>query len=80
MDDAEYKALYGVLSGERTFKEWPKKQNSGLRQRVYKKWKSGQYQLCDIHDPMEGRKQSFAHRAHCNKLHCREKIRSVVHR
>lgn len=56
MDDAEYEALYGVLSGERTFKEWPKKQNSGLRQRVYKKWKSGQYQLCDIHDPMVGSK------------------------
>lgn len=33
-----------------------KKNNSGLRQRVYKKWKSGQYQLCDVHNPMVGSK------------------------
>lgn len=55
MHDAEYETLYGVLNDERTFKEW-KKNNSGLRQRVYKKWKSGQYQLCDVHNPMVGSK------------------------
>lgn len=26
MHDAEYETLYGVLNDERTFKEWPKKQ------------------------------------------------------
>lgn len=54
LDDAEYDALYGILNGDRAFKDWPKKQESGLRQRVYKKWKSGLYQMKDVHDPMAG--------------------------
>lgn len=42
---------------ERTFKERPPQKNSSLRQRImYRKWKSGQYQLCDVHDPMVGSK------------------------
>lgn len=56
MDDVEYQALYGILSGEKSFKEWPKKQDYNLRQKVYKKWKSGQYKMCDIHDPIVGKK------------------------
>ena len=54
LDDTEYDTLYGILSGEKAFKDWPKKQDSDLRQRVYKKWKSGQYEIRDVHDPMVG--------------------------
>ena len=38
----------------KTFKDWPKNQESSLRQRVYKKWKSGQYEMKEVHDPMAG--------------------------
>ena len=52
LDDAEYGALFGILNGDKTFKDWPKNQHSSLRQRVYKKWKSGQYEIKEVHDPM----------------------------
>lgn len=51
-DDAEYRALFGILNGDKKFKDWPKNQESSLRQRVYKKWKSGQYEMKEVHDPM----------------------------
>ena len=54
LGDAEYGALFGILNGDKTFKDWPKNQDSSLRQRVYKKWKSGQYEMKEVHDPMAG--------------------------
>lgn len=54
MDDAECGALFGILNGDKTFKDWPKNQDSSLRQRVYKKWKSGQYEMKEVRDPMAG--------------------------
>ena len=54
LDDAEYGALFGILNGDKTFKDWSKNQDSSLRQRVYKKWKSGQYEMKEVHDPMAG--------------------------
>lgn len=35
-------------------KDWPKTENRALRQRVYRKIKSGQYQVQEVHDPMTG--------------------------
>ena len=52
MDDPEYGALFGILNGDKTFKDWPKNQDSSLRQRVHKKWKSSQYEMKEVHDPM----------------------------
>ena len=49
-------ALYSILSRERMFQDWPKTSDASLRQRVYKKWKSGVYELKDVHDPMVGGK------------------------
>lgn len=54
LDDDVYDALHSILSGERTFQDWPKKCDASLRQRVYKRWKSGVYELKDVHDPMVG--------------------------
>ena len=62
LDDAEYGALYGILNGDKTFKDKPKNQDSSLRQRVYKKWKSGQYELKEFHGPMaENTPQRIVH-------------------
>ena len=55
LDDAEYEVLYGVLSGEKSFENWPKKYNSVLRQRVYRKWKKDQYEIQKIHDKSAGK-------------------------
>ena len=63
--DAEYGALFGILNGDKTFKDWPKNQDSSLRQRVhYKKWKSGQYKMKEAHDPMAG--NTVQHIVHTN--------------
>ena len=54
LEDAEYGPLFGILNGDKTFKDWPRNQDSSLRQRVYKKWKSGQNEMKEVHDPMAG--------------------------
>ena len=64
LDDAEYGALYGILNGDKTFKDKPNNQDSSLRQRVYKKWKSGQYEMKEFHGPMAG--NTLQHILHTN--------------
>lgn len=44
--------MFGILNRDKTFKDWPKNQDSSLRQRVYKKWKSGQCEMKEVHNPM----------------------------
>ena len=56
IDDDVYDALLLVLSGAISlFQDWPKTDDPSLRQRVYRKWKSGFYEIRDVHDPMAGK-------------------------
>jgi len=54
MDETDYDALYSVLVGAKTFGDWPKTDDKELRQRIYRKWKSGLYDVREIHDPNVG--------------------------
>ena len=54
MDDDVYDALHSILTGEKSLHDWPKKDDKGLRQRVYRKLKSDIYAVKDIHDPTVG--------------------------
>ena len=46
MTMSTYDALHSILSGlEKTFQDLPKNSDGSLRQRVYKKWKSGVYEV-----------------------------------
>ena len=80
LDDAEYGALFGILNGDKTFKDWPKNQDSSLRQRVYKKWKSGQYEMKDVHDPMAGNTvQRIVHTNTGSIVIKKSELSSIVH-
>ena len=64
IDDDVYDALLLVLSGARRFQDWPKTDDPSLRQRAYRKWKSGFYEIRDVHDPMAGKIcQRIVHKA-----------------
>ena len=64
IDDDVYDALLLVLSGAIRFQDWPKTDDPSLRQRVYRKWKSGFYEIRDVHDPMAGKIcQRIVHKA-----------------
>ncbi|KAJ7373316.1 hypothetical protein OS493_012907 [Desmophyllum pertusum] len=54
LDDDVYDALFSVLSGTRSFKDWPNNSETNLRQKVYRKWKSDMYEVKEIHDPIVG--------------------------
>ena len=54
LDDDVYDALFSILSGTRTFTDWPKNSEGSLRQRVYRKWKTNLYEVKEIHDPIAG--------------------------
>ena len=54
LDDDVYDALFSILSGTRTFTDWPKNSEGSLRQRVYRKWKTNWYEVKEIHDPIAG--------------------------
>ena len=80
MDDAEYGALYDILNGDKTFKDWPKNQESSLRQRVYKKWKSRQYEMKEVHDPMAGNTvQRIVHTNTGSIVIKKSELSSIVH-
>ena len=55
MDDDVYDALFSVLSEAKSLSDWPKNSDKGLRQRVYRKWKSNMYVLKEIHNPAAGK-------------------------
>lgn len=55
LDDDVYDALYSILSGAKSLNDWAKKGDKGLRQRVYRKLKSGIYAYQEIHDPLVGK-------------------------
>ena len=44
-----------VLSEAKSLSDWPKKGDKGLRQRVYRKWKSNMCVIKEIHNPMAGK-------------------------
>ena len=52
LEDDEYEALFAILSGEKGIQDWPKNDKKALRQRVYRKLKSVQYQVREVHDPI----------------------------
>ena len=52
LDGDVYDALFSILSGTRTFTDWPKNSEENLRQRVYRKWKANLYEVKEIHDPV----------------------------
>ncbi|EDO30418.1 predicted protein [Nematostella vectensis] len=52
----EYDTLYSLLSGEASWKDWPKTENKALWQRVYRKLKSNKFELREVLDPMTARK------------------------
>lgn len=80
MDDAEYGALYDILNGDKTFNDWPKNQESSLRQRVYKKWKSRQYEMKEVHDPMAGNTvQRIVHTNTGSIVIKKSELSSIVH-
>ena len=54
MDDDVNDALYSILTGEKSLRDWPKKGDKGLRQRVYRKLQSDNYAVKEIHDPTVG--------------------------
>ena len=54
MDDDVYDALYSILTGEKSLRDWPKKGDKGLRQRVYRKLRSEIYAVKEIYDPTVG--------------------------
>ena len=43
LDEDVYDPLYSILTGEKSLYDWPKKGDTGLRQRVYRKLKSDIY-------------------------------------
>ena len=61
MDDEEYVALLDILTGKIDFKDWPKKEKSQLRQRVYKTYMSGEYRVKEAKDPLNGLTTSCYH-------------------
>ena len=78
-DDAEYGALFGILNGDKTFEDWPKNQDSSLRQRVYKKWKSSQ-EMKEVHDPMTGNTvQRIVHTNTGSIVIKKSELSSIVH-
>ena len=80
MDDAEYGALYDILNGDKTFKDWSKNQENSLRQRVYKKWKSRQYKMKEVHDPMAGNTvQRIVHTNTGSIVIKKSELSSIVH-
>ena len=54
MEDDVYDALYSILIGEKSLRDWPKKGDKGLRQRVYRKLRSEIYAVKEIYDPTVG--------------------------
>ena len=54
MDDDVYDALYSILTKKKSLRDWPKKGDKGLRQRVYRKLQSDNYAVKEIHDPTVG--------------------------
>ena len=80
LDDAEHGALFEILNGDKTFKDWPKNQDSSLRQRVCKKWKSGQYEMKDVHDPMAGNTaQRIVHTDTGSIVIKKSELSSIIH-
>ena len=82
LDDAEHGALFGILNEDKSFKDWPKNQDSSLRQKVYKKWKSGQYdhEMKEVHDPMAGNTaQRFVHTDTGSVVIKKSELSSIVH-
>ena len=45
---------YAALTGEKSLRDWPKKGDKGLRQRVYRKLRSEIYAVKEIYDPTVG--------------------------
>jgi len=44
------------LKKRETFSQWPKKKDSSLRQKVYRRWRSGVYKIRQVEDPRDSKK------------------------
>lgn len=57
MSDDVYDKLLDVLRKPDLLSDWPKSKDSKLRQKVYKRFRSGRYEIKQVQDPADGKRK-----------------------
>ena len=57
LSDDVYDKLLDVLRKPDLLSDWPKSKDSKLRQKVYKRFRSGRYEIKQVQDPADGKRK-----------------------